>query len=60
MWKNERVLSKGMEETVKHVNEQDREIEEMFTAHSMLLTIKEHSIQLRRKWRVPELRRNLE
>jgi hypothetical protein len=47
--KNERVLSKGMEETVKRINEQDGETEEMFTAYSMLLTIKEHSIQLKRK-----------
>jgi hypothetical protein len=54
------VLSKGMEETVKHINEQDGEIEEMFTAYSMLLSIEEHSIQLKRKWPVPELRRNLE
>jgi len=29
-----------MEETVKHINEQDEEKEVMFTAYSMLLTTK--------------------
>lgn len=38
-----------MEETVRHVKEQDGVTDEMFTAYSMLLTTKEHSIQLQRK-----------
>jgi hypothetical protein len=41
-------LSEGLEEMVKHINEQDGEIREMFTAYSLLLTINEHSIQLNR------------
>jgi len=32
----------------KHINEQNGEIKEMFTAYSFLLTIKEHSVQLNR------------
>ena len=48
-----------MEETAKHINEQDGEIKEMFTAYSML-TIKEHPTQLKRNSRVPERRRNFE
>ena len=42
---NEKSPSKGLEEMVKHVNEQDGEIKEMFTAYS-LLTINEHAMQL--------------
>jgi hypothetical protein len=45
---NERILSKGMEEIAKHINEQDVEIKKMFTAYSMLLTINEHPMQLNR------------
>jgi hypothetical protein len=45
---NERILSKGMEEIAKHINEQDGEIKKMFIAYSMLLTINEHSMQLNR------------
>lgn len=45
---NERLLSKGVEEMAQYINEQDREIKEMFTAYSMLLTINEHSMQLNR------------
>jgi hypothetical protein len=32
---NERVLSKGLDEMVKHVNKGDGEIKEMFTGTSM-------------------------
>ena len=32
----------------KHINEQDGEIKETFTAYSLLLTINEHSMQLNR------------
>jgi ribosomal protein L10 len=45
---NERILSKGLDEMAKHVNERDGEIKEMFTGTSMLLTINEHSMQLER------------
>ena len=37
-----------MEEIAKHVNAQDGEIKEMFTAYSLLLTINEHATQLNR------------
>jgi hypothetical protein len=33
---NEKFLSKGLEEMAKHVNEQDGEIREIFTAYSLL------------------------
>ena len=44
---NEKSLAKGLEEMAKHVNEQDGEIKEMFTAYSLLLTIKQtcHTIE---------------
>jgi len=45
---NEKSLGKGLEEMAKHVNEQDGEIKEMFTAYSLLLTINEHALQLNR------------
>ena len=45
---NEKFLAKGLEEMAKHVNEQDGEIKEMFTAYSLLLTINEHVMQLNR------------
>jgi len=45
---NEKFLCKGLEEMAKHVNEQDGEIKEMFTAYSLLLTINEHAMQLNR------------
>jgi ribosomal protein L10 len=45
---NERVLSKGLEEMAKHINEQDGEIKDMFTGASMLLTVNEHNMQLQR------------
>ena len=44
----EKKLSKGLEGMVKHVNERDGEIKEMFTALSLRLTINEHAMQLNR------------
>jgi len=51
-------LAKGSEEMAKNVNELDGEIKEMFTAYSLLLTIKEHAIQLNRA--IDECRREYE
>ena len=45
---NERILSKGLEEMARHVNERDGEIKDMFTGASMLLTVNEHNMQLER------------
>jgi len=45
---NERILSKGLDEMAKHINERDGEIKEMFTGTSMLLTVNEHNMQLER------------
>ena len=45
---NERILSEGLEEMPRHVNERDGEIREMFTGASMLLTVNEHNTQLER------------
>ena len=45
---NEKILSRGIDEMVKHINERDGEIKEIFTANSMLLTVNEHTIQLER------------
>jgi hypothetical protein len=45
---NERILTKGLEEMAKHINECDGEIKEMFTGASMLLTVSKHSIHLER------------
>jgi vacuolar-type H+-ATPase subunit I/STV1 len=39
---NEGILSKGINEMAKHINERDGEIKEMFTGTSMLLTVNEH------------------
>ena len=36
---NEKILSKGLEGMINHVNEQDGEIKEMFTVFSLMLTI---------------------
>jgi hypothetical protein len=55
---NEKFLSKGLEEIAKHINEQDGEIKEMFTAYCLLLTINEHSIQLNKA--IDECRREYE
>jgi len=41
---NEKSLAKGLEEMIKHVDEQDGEIKEMFTAYSLSLTINEHAM----------------
>jgi len=46
--KNEIILSKGLEEMARHVNEHDGEIKGMFTGTSMLLTVNEHNMQLER------------
>jgi hypothetical protein len=43
---DERMLSKGLDEMVKHISEHDREIKEMFAGTSMSLTVNEHSMQL--------------
>jgi hypothetical protein len=45
---NEKILSKGLEEMAKHVNERDGEIREMFTGASMLLKVNDHNMQLER------------
>jgi hypothetical protein len=45
---NERILSKGLEEMAKHINEHDGEIKEKFTGASMLLTVNEQNMQLER------------
>jgi len=45
---NEKSLAKSLEEMAKHVNEQDGEIKEMFTAYLLLLTINEYAMQLNR------------
>jgi vacuolar-type H+-ATPase subunit I/STV1 len=42
---NEKVLSKGLEEMAKHINERDGEIKGILTATSLLLTINEHRIR---------------
>ena len=52
---NVRVLSKGLDDMVKHLNEHDSEIKEMFTGTSMLLTVNEYTMQLDRA--VSECRR---
>jgi hypothetical protein len=46
--KQNEILSKDLDEMAKHVNERDGEIKEMFTGTSMVLTIKEHTMQLER------------
>jgi hypothetical protein len=45
---NERILSKGLEEMAKHMNEHDGEIKSILSATSLLLTINEHTMQLER------------
>jgi prophage DNA circulation protein len=45
---NEKILSKGLEGMMNHVNEQDGEIKEMFTILSLMLTINEHAVHLNR------------
>jgi vacuolar-type H+-ATPase subunit I/STV1 len=45
---NEIMLSKGLDEMVKHISEHDGEIRDMFTGKSMLLTVNEHNMQLER------------
>jgi hypothetical protein len=43
---NDRILSKGLDEMAKHINEQDSEVKEMFSGTSMLLAVNEHNRQL--------------
>jgi methyl-accepting chemotaxis protein len=57
VYENERVLSKGLENMARHVNEHVGEIKRMFTSTSMLL-VNEHSAQLDRA--VGECRRDYE
>lgn len=45
---NEKVLSQGLEEMAKHLNERDGEIKSILSATSLLLTINEHTLQLER------------
>jgi hypothetical protein len=45
---NERVFYRGLDEMVKHINEGNDEIKEIFTAASMLLTVNENTMQLER------------
>jgi hypothetical protein len=45
---NERILSMGLEEMAKLVNESDDKIKDMLTATSLLLAINEHTMQLQR------------
>jgi hypothetical protein len=58
VYDNERVLSKGLENMAKHVNEHDGEIKKMFTSSSMLLVVNEHAAQLDRA--LGECRRDYE
>jgi len=55
---NENILSKGLEDMAKHINKQDGEVERVFTASSMMLTVNEHSMQLNRA--IDECRRDYE
>jgi dsDNA-specific endonuclease/ATPase MutS2 len=55
---NERILSKGLEDMAKHVNEYNGEVKRMFTASSMMLNVNEYSMQLRRA--IDECRREYE
>jgi hypothetical protein len=48
VYENERVLSKGLENLAKHVNEYNGKIKRMFTSTYMLLVVNEHSAQLDR------------
>jgi ribosomal protein L10 len=45
---NEKILSKSLDKTAKHINERDGEIKETFTGTSMLLTVNEHTMHLER------------
>jgi hypothetical protein len=45
---NERILSRGLDEVAKHINEHDSEIKEMFSGTSMLPAVSEHNMQLER------------
>jgi len=39
-----KILSKGLEDMAKHINDQDGEVKRMFTASSIMLTVNEHSM----------------
>jgi hypothetical protein len=41
---NESILSKGLEDMAKHINEQNGEVKRMITASSMLLSVNEHAM----------------
>lgn len=45
---NERIISKGLDEIAKHINQRSGEINEMFTGTAMLLTVNEYNVQLER------------
>jgi hypothetical protein len=45
---NDRILSKGLDEIAKHINEEDSEIKQMFSGTSMFLAVSEHTMQLER------------
>jgi hypothetical protein len=45
---NEKILSKGLEGMINHVNEENGEIKKMFTVFSLMLAINEHALQLNR------------
>jgi hypothetical protein len=55
---NEKILSKGLQDTAKHINKQDGEVKRMFTASSIMLTVNEYSTQLNRA--IDECRREYE
>jgi ferritin-like metal-binding protein YciE len=48
VYENERVVTKGLENMARYVNEHYGEIKRMFTSTSMLLLVNEHSAQLDR------------
>jgi hypothetical protein len=56
--KNERILSKGLQEMAKHIDESDGEVKGMFTVSSILLTVNERAMQLDRA--LTECRREYE
>jgi hypothetical protein len=58
VYANERILTKGLENMARHVNEDDGEIKRMFTSTSMLLAVNEHSAQVHRA--LGECRRDYE
>jgi hypothetical protein len=55
---NEKILSKGLKDMAKHINKQDGKVKTMFTSSSMMLTVNEHSLQIKRT--IDECRRRYE